>query len=136
MKRQASAATDRRYRRAGRADLSSRRERIFLSFRSRCSLRRWGDSAGYPARRAERQLNGILPKRAAATEYASFIRMARLVGRLVLAALFLFAGTVHLLKPEWFLPIMPPWIPQPLTGIVISGIAQIIGALGLRLPSR
>jgi uncharacterized membrane protein len=62
--------------------------------------------------------------------------MARLVGRLVLAALFLFAGTCHLLDPQLFLPIMPPWIPQPIAGIVISGVAELLGALGLLVPIR
>ena len=62
--------------------------------------------------------------------------MARLVARVILAALFLSAGTVHLLIPQLFLPIMPPWIPQPLAGIVISGVAELLGGLGLLVPWR
>jgi uncharacterized membrane protein len=62
--------------------------------------------------------------------------MARLVGRLVLAALFLFAGTVHLLKPQLFLPIIPPWIPRPMAGILISGVAELFGGFGLLMPFR
>jgi uncharacterized membrane protein len=62
--------------------------------------------------------------------------MARLIGRLLLAALFLFAGTFHLLNPALFLPIMPPWIPAPLAGIIISGIAELAGGIGLLIPVR
>ena len=62
--------------------------------------------------------------------------MARLAGRLVLAALFLFAGTVHLVDTRLFLPIMPPWIPQPLAAILVSGIAELLGGLGLLAPVR
>ena len=62
--------------------------------------------------------------------------MARLIARIVLAALFLTAGTIHLLKSQLFLPIMPPWIPNPLTGIIVSGIAELAGGLGLLVPVR
>jgi uncharacterized membrane protein len=62
--------------------------------------------------------------------------MARLVGRLLLAALFLFAGTFHLLDAQLFLSIMPPWIPQPMAGILISGVAELLGGLGLLVPVR
>jgi uncharacterized membrane protein len=60
--------------------------------------------------------------------------MARLVTRILLAALFLFAGTVHLLNPRLFLPIMPPWIPDPIAGIVISGVCELLGGVGLLVP--
>lgn len=60
--------------------------------------------------------------------------MARLVTRILLAALFLFAGTVHLLNPRLFLPIMPPWIPAPMTGILISGVCELLGGAGLLVP--
>ena len=62
--------------------------------------------------------------------------MARLLGRILLAALFLFAGTVHLLDPRLFLPIMPPWIPAPMAGIIVSGVAELAGGIGLLVPLR
>lgn len=62
--------------------------------------------------------------------------MARFVSRIVFAALFLFAGACHLLDAKLFLPIMPPWIPQPLMCIYLSGVAEILGALGLLAPWR
>jgi uncharacterized membrane protein len=60
----------------------------------------------------------------------------RLIVRLLLAALFLFAGTVHLRHPELFLPVMPPWIPFHLPCIEISGVFELLGGVGLLIPAR
>jgi uncharacterized membrane protein len=59
----------------------------------------------------------------------------RFILRLVLAALFLFAGTVHLVHPRLFLPIMPPGIPWPVACIIISGVFELLGGVGLLVPS-
>jgi uncharacterized membrane protein len=60
----------------------------------------------------------------------------RLIVRLLLAALFLFAGTIHLRNPELFVPVMPPWIPFHLPCILISGVFELLGGLGLLVPWR
>jgi uncharacterized membrane protein len=62
------------------------------------------------------------------------ILIVRLCIRLLLAALFLLAGNVHLLNPRFFLPIMPPVIPFPLFCIVASGVCEVLGGLGLLMP--
>ncbi len=62
--------------------------------------------------------------------------IARLVTRLLLAALFLLAGTVHLFDPALFLPVMPPWIPFHLLCIEVSGVFELLGGLGLLIPER
>ncbi len=62
--------------------------------------------------------------------------MPRLVVRLLLAALFLFAGALHLRTPELFLPVMPPWIPFPVGCILVSGVFELLGGLGLLVPAR
>jgi uncharacterized membrane protein len=62
--------------------------------------------------------------------------MARLVSRILLALLFLAAGTLHLLHPEVFMQIMPPWIPGPMACVIISGIAELAGGIGLLVPAR
>ena len=59
--------------------------------------------------------------------------LLRTLVRLLLAALFLFAGTLHLRHPELFLPVMPPSIPFPLACIEISGLFELLGGLGLLL---
>jgi uncharacterized membrane protein len=58
----------------------------------------------------------------------------RTLCRYLLAALFLFAGAVHLYRPEIFLPIMPPEIPFPVACILISGVAEFLGGIGLLFP--
>lgn len=60
----------------------------------------------------------------------------RLIVRLLLAALFLFAGTVHLRHPEFFLPVMPPWIPFHLLCVQVSGVFELLGGVGLLLSVR
>ena len=55
----------------------------------------------------------------------------RTLVRLLLTALFLFAGTIHLRNPELFLPVMPPWIPFHLACIRISGVFELLGGVGL-----
>jgi uncharacterized membrane protein len=60
----------------------------------------------------------------------------RILVRLLLAALFLFAGTIHLRNPELFLPLMPPWIPFHRSCIEISGIFELLGGSGLLVPTR
>jgi uncharacterized membrane protein len=62
--------------------------------------------------------------------------MLRFIVRLLLAVLFLFAGTVHLRRPEFFLPIMPSAIPHPIACILISGVFELLGGMGLLIPVR
>jgi uncharacterized membrane protein len=56
--------------------------------------------------------------------------------RLLLAALFLTAGVLHLRRPEFFLPMMPPSIPFPVGCIEVSGGFELLGGLGLLIPVR
>lgn len=51
--------------------------------------------------------------------------------RWLMAAFYLAAGIVHLRSPEAFLPIVPAWVPAPREVIVLTGIAEIAGAVGL-----
>jgi len=62
--------------------------------------------------------------------------MIRFLVRVLLASLFLFAGTVHLRDPKLFLPVMPPWIPFPIPCILISGVFELLGGIGLLIPMR
>ena len=62
------------------------------------------------------------------------IETLRTVLRWVLAAAFLFAGIAHLRSPATFLAITPDWVPAPATVILLTGIAEIAGAIGLLVP--
>jgi uncharacterized membrane protein len=55
----------------------------------------------------------------------------RLFLRLTLVSFFLVAGLAHLLMPGPYLAIMPPYVPWPREVVAVSGVAEIIGALGV-----
>ncbi len=53
----------------------------------------------------------------------------------MLAAIFYVgAGTLHFLRPEFYLKIVPPYIPWHLAMVRISGFFEILGGLGLLIP--
>ncbi|MDP1544368.1 MAG: DoxX family protein [Polycyclovorans sp.] len=54
--------------------------------------------------------------------------------RWVLALAYGYAGYLHLVRPAPFLAITPPWVPQPELVIAATGIAEILGAVGLMIP--
>ncbi|KPF72822.1 hypothetical protein IP69_02925 [Bosea sp. AAP35] len=54
--------------------------------------------------------------------------------RWLMAAFYLAAGMLHLIRPESFLPIVPGWVPAPREIILLTGIAEIAGAIGLLIP--
>jgi uncharacterized membrane protein len=53
----------------------------------------------------------------------------------LLAALFVGAGLLHFLHPETYLRIMPPALPAPRLLVLLSGVAEMAGGLGLLLPA-
>ena len=55
----------------------------------------------------------------------------RLLSRYVLALLFVLAGLWHFVHPATYLTIMPPVLPQPLLLVYLSGVAELLGGLGL-----
>ena len=59
----------------------------------------------------------------------------RLFFRILLAAFFVVAGANHFRTPAVYLGMMPSWLPSPLTLIYISGAAEIIGGIGVCVPS-
>lgn len=48
--------------------------------------------------------------------------------------MFVVAGTIHFILPAAYLAIMPPFLPWPAQLVVISGVAEILGGLGVLLP--
>jgi uncharacterized membrane protein len=49
----------------------------------------------------------------------------------LLAFFFTYAGITHFTNPEFFLAIVPPYLPAPLALVYISGVAEILGGLGV-----
>lgn len=44
---------------------------------------------------------------------------------------FIFAGVSHFIIPETFMKLMPPFIPEPLLMVYISGVFEMVGGIGL-----
>ncbi len=58
----------------------------------------------------------------------------RFILRALLAAAYLLAGILHVLKPAPFLGITPAWVPYPQQVIVLTGLCEIAGSVGLHVP--
>ncbi|RMF16502.1 MAG: DoxX family membrane protein [Candidatus Dadabacteria bacterium] len=56
------------------------------------------------------------------------------VGRWLAAGLFVTVGILHFVRTASFEAIMPPWIPAHRLCVLISGVAEISGGIGLLLP--
>lgn len=52
----------------------------------------------------------------------------------IVVAMFLGSGTVHLVRPQTFDPLMPAWVPAPRQVILWSGVAELLCAAGLLHP--
>jgi uncharacterized membrane protein len=60
--------------------------------------------------------------------------MIRIALRWLLAAVYLLAGVIHLVNPAPFLTITPSWVPAPEAVVLLTGVAEILGAIGLVQP--
>ena len=54
--------------------------------------------------------------------------------RWVLAVFYAVAGIIHLVHPAPFLMITPAWVPAPEAVVLLTGVAEILGAIGLVQP--
>ena len=57
--------------------------------------------------------------------------MIRALLRLLLASLYAIAGVLHILAPRPFLSIMPGDLPYPEAIVLLTGIAELLGAIAL-----
>jgi uncharacterized membrane protein len=62
------------------------------------------------------------------------IRALRYLGLAIVFAWFFVGGIFHFARPEFFLQIMPPYVPFPLVAVYISGTFEILFALGIVPP--
>lgn len=58
----------------------------------------------------------------------------RQVLRALLALAYLTAGILHAFHPAPFLGITPAWVPYPAQVILVTGLCEIAGAIGLFMP--
>ena len=55
--------------------------------------------------------------------------------RIVLIVFYGVAGVVHLAAPDKFLTIMPDFVPWPRAVVLVTGLCELAGVLGLLIPS-
>ena len=60
--------------------------------------------------------------------------MRVVVFRWLFALFFLVAGIAHFVFPDAYARIVPPLLPQPRVLVLVSGIAEIAGGIGLLVP--
>jgi uncharacterized membrane protein len=58
----------------------------------------------------------------------------KLVMKWLFASIFLTAGTLHWLRPEFFVKVMPPYLPWHLQLVYISGVFEIVLGVMLLIP--
>ena len=61
--------------------------------------------------------------------------MPRRVLLLLLAAFFVGGGVNHFLNPEFYVAIMPPYLPAHLELVYLSGVFEILGGVGVLIPA-
>lgn len=62
---------------------------------------------------------------------------ARFRMRIALSALYGLAGALHILRPRGFELIVPTWVPDPHQTVILTGVAELLGAVGIWfLPLR
>jgi uncharacterized membrane protein len=59
---------------------------------------------------------------------------SRVIALWVLAIFFVLAGANHFLNPGPYLAMMPPYLPWPAGLVIVSGVAEIAGGLGILIP--
>ena len=62
---------------------------------------------------------------------APVLSRLRLVARWILAIIYTAAGIVHLARPDWFMIVMPFWVPFPYQVILLTGVCELLGAIAL-----
>lgn len=59
----------------------------------------------------------------------------RRIALLLLAAFFVVAGVNHFLNPQFYVAIMPPYLPFPLELVYLSGVFEVAGGLAVLAPA-
>jgi uncharacterized membrane protein len=62
------------------------------------------------------------------------VLMCRDKMRVAAGVAFIIASLAHFFSPERYLPMMPPFVPAPLAMIYVSGVAELLGGIGLLIP--
>ena len=56
------------------------------------------------------------------------------ISHLVIAAIFVVSGISHFVFPRAYMSIMPPWLPSHHALVLVSGLFEVLGGIGILLP--
>ena len=59
---------------------------------------------------------------------------ARLASRSLMAVIYILAGINHFLRPQFYLKIMPPFIPWHDAMVFLSSVAEVALGVGVLIP--
>jgi uncharacterized membrane protein len=60
--------------------------------------------------------------------------MTKTLLRYLLAFIFIGSGFLHFILPDTYVKVMPDFIPFPVACVLISGVLEMAGGLGLLIP--
>lgn len=53
----------------------------------------------------------------------------------LMVAFYIFAGVMHFVRPEYYVPMMPPYLPWHMFLIYLSGLAEVVLGIAVLIPS-
>ena len=53
----------------------------------------------------------------------------------IIAAIFCVGGIMHFVAPNVYVRIVPPWLPAPMLLVLVSGLAELLGGIGVLIPA-
>lgn len=62
-------------------------------------------------------------------------QLKKQAGAIALSILFVFVGVLHFFQTSFFESIVPPYVPHPTEMVVISGVFEVLGGIGILIPS-
>ena len=62
------------------------------------------------------------------------MKLVKLISAWVMGVFYVLAGANHFYQPEFYLPIMPPYLPWHEGLIFVSGVAEVMIGVGLWVP--
>ncbi|QDU80486.1 hypothetical protein Pla110_22160 [Polystyrenella longa] len=62
------------------------------------------------------------------------MRQVKSISKFILAIFMIVAGTMHFVNPEFFLKIVPPYLPLHKELVLISGVCEILLGVMLLIP--
>lgn len=62
------------------------------------------------------------------------MRRLRLVSLITMSIFYLLAGINHFYRPDFYMQMMPPYVPAHAEAVFFSGVAEVLLAIGLLVP--